>query len=1020
MSSKKKIIILSVVTLVLLSLCLYLKSKNVSLVRRNEEFSFGDIGDGILLDSLEVNFSNSALGSKNVGNAIDELYSSFNDGCQAGYYRSSSSGGTYTCTKRTSGASQAEVFQAQYVHYDNTFSGLTATNVNSAILELAAVIPSCKSGYGKTNTTSTAYDCKTSIVIKALNQRVGQGESISQNPGMVMVTGLKEGDYIYNITLTPNPNTSQLTNNGTITPSNVVIKDEDNNTVTSTYAISYTTGTLVVTDTVCYPPTNVTISTAGVVTWTASSNADSYQISIDNNTYVAAVSGVNYKSTLLQSTGTRTVYVKSLCTYDPDEDDPVDPESSPATGSINVYQVTLKKGTGIEAVSGEGKYLHGSSVTITAVVKPGYTWNNWTIVSGGSTSTKTSNPYTSSTITKNWECTANATGNSYTIYYRKGSGTDTTASTQIGTQTCTFGTACKLKTWSELGAVFPLSSASSSNYGWSFYGWASTTNASSCITNTTITYSDGQSINPTVYSQTIYLFSIGRKTYKFSRGIEPTTRTIVYQYWNPCNTGTSYRTAIDVPAMVDLSASSNGSWTALGYVGGSNSVTSDTVSIAVADTGKSFKPEVNTCSTGTMRSKYKRTLTVNYNGNGGSGTMTASTKVQRYNSGVGNGSTNSGSTLGDNTITLKDNEFTKTGYTFDTWAAGSASGAQFPAGTAYTGRGGTIKSTALSTTMYAIWNINKYNITYNYQENVSYNDDEYLDTGYKVNWDRNFRVTVKFQIPALGVRHLIISSYNDSAKTFTIEVNASNQLRLYLGSGAVDANSGSTKIPINTTVTAQFTWDAAKNKYTLTGTASGMDSISITGTLASLSGTGTKNLITNRDWRGTGTFKKISISSLTIRDTREYNTSLSDLPTAAKAGTQYSGWYTEAGGGDKISTSTKVTATTTYYLRKKTYTKKTYPCTYGTWGSGVDYYVSTCTEKTQSSANASNYNQYWTCSGTYNPYCPEGNTVMCQKKTVYNRTGCSTYSSTASNTVTGLSSCAESQDMNHKITCTLT
>lgn len=41
------------------------------------------------------------------------------------------------------------------------------------------------------------------------------------------------------------------------------------------------------------------------------------------------------------------------------------------------YTLTLNKGTGISAVSGAGSKLYGSSVTIDATVKPGYSWVSW-------------------------------------------------------------------------------------------------------------------------------------------------------------------------------------------------------------------------------------------------------------------------------------------------------------------------------------------------------------------------------------------------------------------------------------------------------------------------------------------------------------------------------------------------------------------------------------------------------------------------------------------------------------------
>ena len=59
-------------------------------------------------------------------------------------------------------------------------------------------------------------------------------------------------------------------------------------------------------------PTNIKISTAGIVTWDAVSNAVSYQISMDGTNYETAKSGVDYLSKITKTTGVRTIYVKAI------------------------------------------------------------------------------------------------------------------------------------------------------------------------------------------------------------------------------------------------------------------------------------------------------------------------------------------------------------------------------------------------------------------------------------------------------------------------------------------------------------------------------------------------------------------------------------------------------------------------------------------------------------------------------------------------------------------------------------
>ena len=136
------------------------------------------------------------------------------------------------------------------------------------------------------------------------------------------------------------------------------------------YSIS-SAGKLTITMATCNPPTGVTIGTDGKVTWTASSNASSYEISIDNSTFTAASSGVDYKSTITASTGSKTVYVRSVC----DSTHYTTPSAN-ATATTTVYSVTLTKGKGIASVSGAGNYITGATVSIDATMTSNWTWVN--------------------------------------------------------------------------------------------------------------------------------------------------------------------------------------------------------------------------------------------------------------------------------------------------------------------------------------------------------------------------------------------------------------------------------------------------------------------------------------------------------------------------------------------------------------------------------------------------------------------------------------------------------------------
>ena len=167
----------------------------------------------------------------------------------------------------------------------------------------------------------------------------------------------------------------------------------------------------------CNPPTNVKIGTNGTVSWTASSNATSYQISIDNTNWTAFTSGSSYRSTIVAATGTRNIYVRSVC----DSTYYTTPSASVTVATPTVYKVTLTKGTGIDTVTGAGNYISGETVNIDATVLNGYTWSKWTQTTGGA-QVSTTKAY-SGTITSDWNYTASVTPNTYTIVLNNQSAT---------------------------------------------------------------------------------------------------------------------------------------------------------------------------------------------------------------------------------------------------------------------------------------------------------------------------------------------------------------------------------------------------------------------------------------------------------------------------------------------------------------------------------------------------------------------------------------------------------------------
>ena len=382
------------------------------------------------------------------------------------------------------------------------------------------------------------------------------------------------------------------------------------------------------------------------------------------------------------------------------------------TTTTNKYFKNLRSTSGTVTLTANWT----GTVTLPTLTEPsGYTCKYYDAATGGNElgaggATISISQDSATAITAYVQCT----GKPYTVTYYLGNNSSTPGSTQIGNATqCTYGTACSLTSFADLGGVFPYSSASSSDQYWTFYGWANSNSSTSKL------YNDSASINPTSYSSNINLYAIGRHPINFYGGIKPSSRfTVLYQYWNPHSTDSAYLSSITLPSSIDID-----SWTFTGYLLGDSASVNGSVTFASSLVGTEVKPAIN--NRAYYRSIYQRTLTVNYNGNTNTGgSTTATTKTQYYNSGI------STDKISTNSITLASNGFTKTGYSFVKWADGSTSGTQYSASTAYTGLGTSVSDTNVSTTMYAIWDANVYEVTLDNQSATTSGTTKYY---YKYN-----------------------------------------------------------------------------------------------------------------------------------------------------------------------------------------------------------------------------------------------------------------------------------------------
>ena len=189
--------------------------------------------------------------------------------------------------------------------------------------------------------------------------------------------------------------------------------------------------------------------------------------------------------------------------------------------------------------------------------------------------------------------------------------------------------------------------------------------------------------------------------------------------------------------------------------------------------------------------------------------------------------------------------------------------------------------------LYAVWEANKYNITYNLQNNTTYTNPQYDDTNYYIDWSKDFEISGTFNVSSVSGRHLIVGSYSGTTSTFlSLEFTGRNAL-LYIGNGTnvLATQSG---VYENEDVDYTLTWDATNKLVTVTMKGTQTD-ISMSAT-KDISSVDTRSLrIGTQDHRETAEFNSITMKNMTITEPISYDTSVETLvPT--RIGYQFSGW----------------------------------------------------------------------------------------------------------------------------------
>ena len=417
-------------------------------------------------------------------------------------------------------------------------------------------------------------------------------------------------------------------------------------------------------------------------------------------TLASNLAGTKYKVPYNKYPYTRSIYKRTLT---------VSYNSNGGSGTISNQTGTQYYNSGY-GTSGSNKGNNVSKVSFTlannSFTNSGNSFKGWIedsldgdVHNAGATyefAPQVGSTETSKTFYAKWDA------NTYTITYYLGNASSTVGSTSIGTSSCTYGKTCNLKSFSEMSKEFPYSYEDEqingkANYGWSFYGW------STSQTDLTREYTNNASFTYNTVGN-IKLYAIGTRNMHINGGIAPTSSYAEpVQYWNPYGITEAYLTEVDIPTAKTISG-----WTFIGYKCG-NSTANSSVTLAPSLAGTKYKIPYNTYPY--TRSAYQRTLTISYNANGGSGTTNGQTNTQYYNSGFGQGGSNTGSNSSTPSFILRNNEFTKSGYTFKNWAEDSASGNEHSVGQTYS-YGPAVNVTNTTKTFYAKWGTEEYRITY--------------------------------------------------------------------------------------------------------------------------------------------------------------------------------------------------------------------------------------------------------------------------------------------------------------------
>ena len=544
------------------------------------------------------------------------------------------------------------------------------------------------------------------------------------------------------------------------------------------------------------------------------------------------------------------------------------------TYTINYYTYDGKTKLG----SSTHTYDSAKALTTMATLKGTAPNGKVTFYGWATSANSTSRVYTDGQSVTNLTATNGGTINLYAIYRSAG----VTITYKSGLKAATTSTSSTLYYYNGATSVSITTGAPAAISNWTAQGWRADTTAGAK------TYSSNTATN---FSASTTLYGVYTRSYTatFYSGVEKaTTKTVQSStsYYNSSQSALPTTVNVAVPSKADTAIISN--WDGLGY-------RTDTNAQAQA---YAFG-ETKAVAFGTnFYAVYSNKLTVSYNGNGStSGSTAATTKTVYLN-------TNS-KTTSSQTVTLANNGFTRTGYTYSKWAAGSANGTQYAAGASYTPNVA-YNAVPFGITMYAVWTANQYTITYDqnyYSDNLwtdANNINRYYGTGLtsKTNVSESLAIggeAMKFVMSATtsGGPYFANTAALTAGTTYTWEVYVKSNVNKNLSIGS---EQGGRK-----TFSITTSWQ----RLTYTFTAED------------------KQYIAFGFFGNWSDGDELYVHSLQIRAGNQpttsskltYGTTLGDtVKTLSRTGYTFAGWYTSPVGGSAVTSASIVPAAdTTYY-----------------------------------------------------------------------------------------------------------